>query len=184
MAKLIYVPVMHSSIEMGSAAAAYQAAFVARFGEAKWAERTREFDVIWHAIETAIAALSLDLAKLKLYQDSLPVCDREIALTRELAAQGSRNHRLLALLVESGATLIGTESPALLLEEYRLLQSSDRTAEQTATLLERRDRYIAERIDSTLRGDETGLLFIGVLHQVARFLPARISVEYLAVHIP
>jgi hypothetical protein len=76
MAKLIYVPVMHSSIEMGSAAAAYQAAFVARFGEAKWAERIREFDVIWHAIETAIAALGLDLAKLKLYQDSLPVCDR------------------------------------------------------------------------------------------------------------
>jgi hypothetical protein len=184
MAKVIYVPMMHSSIEMGSAVAACQAAFVARFGEPKWAGRTGEVDVIWHAIETAIAAVGVDLAKAKLYQDSLPVCDREIALAHKLTAQASRNHGLPASLVKSAATLIGTESPDLLLEEYRVLQSSDRTAEQTATLLERRDRFIGERIDSTLRGDETGARFSGALHQVARFLPAGISVEYLAVQIP
>ncbi len=80
MARLIYVPVMHSSAEMGSAASAYKAAFVARFGEQKWQERCDKFDAIWRAIAAAIEALALDPATLKLYQDSLPVCGKEIAL--------------------------------------------------------------------------------------------------------
>ncbi len=181
MARLIYVPVVHSSAEMGSAAASYRAAFVARFGEAKWQERAAQFAAIWRSIEAGIDALHLDLGKVKLYQDSLPVCGKELALNRDLAAQGSQNHQLLDQLIKAGATLVGTESPALLLEEYRLLQAPERTAEQAATLLERRDRFIAEQIDRTLGEDETGLLFMGALHQVARFLPPRIRVEYLAV---
>jgi hypothetical protein len=181
MARLIYVPVMHSSAEMGSAASAYQAAFVARFGERKWQERCAEFDAIWAAIAAAIDALGLNSATLKLYQDSLPVCGKEIALTRDLAALGSHNHRLLATLVDKGATLIGTESPELLLEEYRLLQSAERAPDEAAALLHKRDQFIAERIDATLGEGETGLLFMGALHQAARLLPSRIRVEYLAV---
>lgn len=184
MARLIYVPVIHSSAEMGSSAAAYQAAFVARFGEQKWQERCAEYDAVWQAIEAAIAALRLDLSNVKLYQDSLPVCGKEAVLMHELAAQGSRNHQLLKRLVAAGATLVGTESPALLLEEYRLLQSAGRTAEQAAALLEQRDRFIAGRIAETLGEGETGILFIGALHRVARYLPPRIDVEYLALRTP
>ena len=180
MAILIYVPVVHSSAEMGSSAAAYKAAFIARFGEQKWRERCDEFDAIWRAITAAIGALDLDLHKVKLYQDSLPVCGKEAELTHELAAQGSQNHQLLEALIAGGASLVGTESPALLLEEYRLLQSDRRTTERKATLLEQRDRFIAERIAATLGEDETGLLFIGALHRVPRHLPSRIRVEYLA----
>jgi hypothetical protein len=181
MARLIYIPVMHSSAEMGSAAAAYKAAFVARFGEQKWQERCDKFDAIWNAIATAIDALDLDPAKTKLYQDSLPICGKEVALIRDLAAQGSHNHGLLAALIDLGASLVGTESPALLLEEYRLLQSAERSPEEAAALLHKRDQFIAERIDATLGEGETGLLFMGALHQVARLLPPRIRVEYLAV---
>jgi len=181
MARLIYVPVMHSSAEMGSAAGAYKAAFVARFGEQKWQERCAEFDAIWSAIADAIAALNLNPAATKLYQDSLPVCGKEVALIRDLAALGSHNHRLLAALVDAGATLIGTESPGLLLEEYRLLQSPERAPDEAAVLLHKRDRFIAGRIDETLAEGETGLLFMGALHQVERLLPSRIRVEYLAV---
>lgn len=181
MTRLIYVPVMHSSAEMGSAGAAYKAAFVARFGEQKWQERCAEFDAIWHSIEEAIMALGLDWSEVKLFQDSLPVCGGEVALTRELAAQGSRNHQLLDTLVGRGASLVGTESPALLLEEYRLLQSADRTEEKAAALLESRDRFVAERIQSTLGENQTGLLFMGALHRVARFLSPQVRVEYLAV---
>lgn len=184
MARLIHVPVMHGSAEMGSSAAAYKAAFIARFGEQKWRERCDEFDAIWEAIEAAIGALALDLHRVKLYQDSLPVCGKEAELTRELAAQGSQNHQLLEVLIAGGASLIGTESPALLLEEYRLLQSGERSAEREAALLDQRDRFIAERIAATLGGDETGILFIGALHQVPRHLPARVRVEHLAVRRP
>jgi hypothetical protein len=179
MARLIYVPVMHSIAEMGSAGPAYQAAFVARFGERKWRERTEEYDAVWRTIEDAIAALRLDLTRVKLYQDSLPVCGAEAALVAELAAQGSHNHQLLQRLAAGGARLVGAESPALLLEEYRLLQSPERSQAQEAALLEQRDEFIARRIDETLEDDEIGLLFMGALHHVASFLPPRIEVDYL-----
>lgn len=181
MARLIYVPVLHSPAEMGSAAPGYKAAFVARYGERKWAERSAEFDAIWRGIAEAIAALGLDLKRIKLFQDSLPVCGRESELVRDLAAQGSRNHQLLESLMRGGATLVGTESPTLLLDEYRLLQSPERTEAQAAALLEARDRFIAERIDASLGDDEVGILFMGALHKVAKFLPERIKVEYPAL---
>ena len=80
-----------------------------------------------------------------------------------------------------GATLVGTESPALLLDEYKLLQSPERTEAQASALLEARDRFIAGQIDATLGEDKDGILFIGALHKVAKFLPRRIKAEYLAV---
>jgi hypothetical protein len=181
MARLIYVPVVHSTAEMGSAASAYKAAFVARYGEAKWKERSTEFDVIWRTIADSIKSYRLDLKRVKLYQDSIPVCGRETALVHDLASQGSRNHQLLETLMREGATLVGTESPTLLLDEYKLLQSPERTEAQAAALLDARDRFIAGQIDATLRDDEDGILFIGALHKVANFLPQRIKVEYVTV---
>ena len=184
MARLIYVPVIHSIAEMGSAADAYQAAFAARYGERKLAERSTEFDAIWRAIGEGIKLLRLDLKRVNLYQDSLPICGHERTLVHEIASQGSRNHQLLEALADSGALLIGTESPSLLLEEYRLLQSPERTDAQAVALLDARDQFIAGRIDETLSEGTTGLLFIGALHRVAKFLPKRISVEYLAIRSP
>ncbi|VFU16422.1 hypothetical protein [Methylocella tundrae] len=182
MARLIYVPVLHSTPEMGSSARAYEAAFVARYGQSKWEERSAKFDAIWRAIADAIKALWLDLRRVKLFQDSLPVCGREVALVEELAAQGSQNHQLLVNLMRGGATLVGTESPDLLLEEYRALQSPEqRTEASAAALLEARDRFIGGRIEATLGDAEDGILFIGALHDVARFLPRRIKVEYLQI---
>jgi hypothetical protein len=181
MARLVYVPVVHSIAEMGSAAEAYRAAFAARYGERKLAERSTEFDAIWRAIGEGIRSLRLDLKHVKLYQDSLPVCGHERALVHQIAAQGSRNHQLLEALADSGASLVGTESPSLLLDEYRLMQSPERTEAQAAALLDARDQFIAARVDETLGNGATGILFIGALHHVAKFLPKRISVEYLAV---
>jgi hypothetical protein len=182
MARLIYVPVVHSTAEMGSAAPAYKAAFVARHGESSWEERSAKFDAIWRTIADSIKALWLDLRRVKLYQDSLPVCGREVALVQDLAALGSQNHQLLLSLMRDGATLVGTESPDLLLDEYRMIQSPEKRTEASAAgLLEARDRFIAGRIDATLGDGEDGILFIGALHDVAKFLPHRIKVEYLAV---
>jgi hypothetical protein len=178
MARLIYVPVMHSPAEMGSAAPAYKAAFVARYGEDKWAERTAEYDAIWEGIAAAIRRLNLDFARVKLFQDSLPVCGHERELVHDLALQGSHNHQLLEALMRAGASLVGTESPALLLEEYRLLQAPDRTKAKAQALLEARDRFIAGRIEAELGEEGEGILFIGAMHNVARFLPDRVKVEY------
>ena len=46
------------------------------------------------------------------------------------------------------------------------------------TLLERRDRYVADRINRTLGAGETGILFMGMLHEVTRSLEPDIQVVY------
>jgi hypothetical protein len=184
MARLIYVPVVHSIAEMGSAAMAYQAAYAARYGEQKLAERAADFDAIWRAIGEGIKALRLDFKTVNLYQDSLPVCGHETDMVHELAVRGSRNHQLLESLVKAGATLVGTESPALLLDEYKLLQSPQRTQAQAAALLEARDRFIAKRIEGTLEDGRSGILFMGALYKVAQFLSEHIAFEHLAVRSP
>jgi hypothetical protein len=46
------------------------------------------------------------------------------------------------------------------------------------TLIERRDRYVADRINRTLGAGETGILFMGMLHEVTRSLEPDIQVAY------
>lgn len=57
------------------------------------------------------------------------MCGEEEKIGKDLANSGSRNHKLLVRLIEKGATLMGTEAPELLVEEYesykRLLASGN-----------------------------------------------------------
>ncbi|MBI4495928.1 MAG: hypothetical protein HY697_03235 [Deltaproteobacteria bacterium] len=119
----------------------------------------------------------------------MPVCGREVEIVTELAEAGSPNHRLLRRLMERGAKLEGTESAALLMEEYalakRVLEAKDarqaqaieaRQGSQSGALLLARDRFIARRIHETLLPGETGLLFLGLLHDLRRWLDRRIRV--------
>lgn len=86
---------------------------------------------------------------------------------------------------------MGTESPDLLLEEYRLIQEvlSAKDPEEAARLekehemqsqsvIRRRDQFIARRINESLRPGEIGILFLGVLHSVALLLEKDIRVTY------
>jgi hypothetical protein len=125
---------------------------------------------------------------VRVYQDGLPVCGREREIASELAGAGSRNHKLLLTLQARGAILMGTESPELLIEEYQLataafasgasVRTEVRQKQLRGTLLEKRDRYIAERINGTLLAGETGILFMGMLHEVTRFLDPDILVVH------
>ena len=146
---------------------------------------------MWAEIEQAIEGLDLRYEKVRLYQDGLPVCGREAEIVRDLARAGSRNHRLLLRLMERGATIMGTESSELLVEEYGLIkqvmtveeihQGSEIAARQKVladTLLRKRDQYIADRIDQTLQIGETGILFLGMLHALENRLHKDIRVIY------
>jgi hypothetical protein len=123
---------------------------------------------------------------VRLYQDGLPVCGHERAIVSELAGAGSRNHRLLLELETRGATLMGTESPELLVEEYQLATAAFAPAAAVRknllqqklrdTLLEKRDRFIADRINRTLNTGESGILFLGMLHEAAKYLDPDINV--------
>jgi len=52
-------------------------------------------------------------------------------------------------------------------------------AAQFRDLLDQRDRFIAQRIDATLRGGEIGILFLGALHHAVEKLPNGIHVVSL-----
>jgi len=52
------------------------------------------------------------------------------------------------------------------------------------SILQKRDVYIGQRIDKTLREGETGLLFIGIIHRVNEKLPKDIEIDYLIYRLP
>lgn len=148
-------------------------------------------DELWFHIERSIDYWPLSYEKVRLYQDGLPVSRRKAKIVTEMAKAGSLNHRLLLQLMERGATIMGTESPGLLIQEYELvkqtlcgsdtMQTAKALAYQNAlseSLLKRRGQYIADRINSTLHIGETGILFLGIVHFLGNWLDKDIQVIY------
>jgi hypothetical protein len=110
---------------------------------------------------------------------------------KELARAGSRNHQLLVAMHQRGATIMGTESAQLLVEEYQLAQrlvadSQPHAAEQTLAraLLERRDEFTATRINATLKPRETAIVFLGLLHSLRGKLAPDIEATGLFSDLP
>ena len=187
--RLIWIPIIHTQADLGNMAELVKSLYVRKMGRAKWAKHVADIDRIWRQIRARIEGMHLDYSKVRLFQDGLPVCGHEEQIVRDLARAGSQNHQLLADLMEQGATIMGTESPDLLLEEYNLaretLVASDRRESPEAaarrgalskTILEKRDRYIGARIAETLQPGETGVIFLGMLHSLAGRLPPDIEV--------
>lgn len=189
MRSLVHVAVIHSPQDLGSWAASAEERYRLRFGAEKWAEHLDWIERLWALIGSEVDALAVGARRVKVYQDGLPVCGRELEIARTVAAQGSPNYRLIVRLVERGAELVGTEDPALLLEELKLLRAQPESAldekldpavaAQVMASMARRDRFIAERINGTLEQDELGLLFVGLLHKVDSYLDADIRVRHL-----
>ncbi len=181
---LIWIPIIHTQVDQGSMSDTVRELYVRKLGEKKWDQHVRAVESKWRRITETIQDLELDYAHVRLYQDGLPVSGHEAAIVRDLAHAGSRNHSLLLELMDKGASLTGTESPELLVEEYELAQqvlvslegrkvgaAARGYHERSKRLLERRDRFIAGRIHDTLQPGETGLLFLGLLHSLDGRLP-------------
>jgi hypothetical protein len=169
-------------------------AYIAKGGEEAWKASRKALAEFWNAMEIAMDRIPLDFTKLRLYQDGLPVCGLEEKIVRDLAQQGGANYRILLKLAERGAKIEGTEDPDLLRKEYELIMAGvhagagslgadaakDANAEVFRDLLDRRDRFIAQRIDRTLQAGETGILFLGALHRATVTLPNTIQVTSLS----
>lgn len=197
MRQLIYIPVIHTEVEMGSMAGSLKEAYLERYGEEGWASHTKAIEQMWDGIKRKLDSLNLDWPKTKLYQDGLPICDKEIQIVTEVAGRGSRNHQILLGLIQKGCVLMGTEAPQLLLKEYHHIKEAvegknhpkpfwTRLMSQFSAhqILSRRDRFIAKRISQTLGEGESGLLFMGIQHEVDRYLPPGIPVKYLIHRLP
>jgi hypothetical protein len=186
--KLAYIPIIHSVADMGTLGASIRRMKLSALGRQGLTRNAAVVEKMWEEIESVVANLPVTPGTVRVYQDGLPVCGREQEIVSELAGAGSRNHRLLLKLQARGATLMGTESPELLVEEYQLaaaafasgatVRMEIRKKQLRDTLLERRDRYIADRIKGTLDAGESGILFMGMLHDVTRYLDSDIDVVY------
>ncbi len=189
--QLVYIPIIHTETDMGGLGKTLSKVALREFGEESRLKKQDVTNRMWENIEKAVQNLNLTFSKVRLYQDGLPECGREADIVRDLAAGGSRNHQLLIRLMEKGASLVGTESPALLVQEYeiirQMMQARDGPDDREAfsrlkamgeRILKERDLYIARRINATLEHGETGILFLGMLHNLEGMLDEEIMVSY------
>ncbi len=176
---------------MGALGGAIRRLTIEKLGHQEWERNVQAIAQLWTAIRDRIEEWDLPYPQVRLYQDGLPNCGRELQIVTDLAHAGSPNHQLLLYLMEKGATLMGTEAADFLLEEYQLIrqvlaardlgEAQQVEARQEAlshSLLQSRDRYIAERINETLCEGETGILFLGMLHSLEGQLAGDIQVSY------
>jgi len=183
--KLIYIPIVHTLADLGALGSSLQRMKALKIGRERAKQSAEVVEKIWDEIERRVDTPPSEAGLVRLYQDGLPACGHESQIVSDLAQAGSRNHKLLLRLQSKGAVLMGTESPELLVEEYQLateavyshaVTASKQQKRLSAALLDKRDRYIAARIDSTLQAGETGMLFIGMLHAVESYLPEDIEI--------
>lgn len=194
MRSLNIIPIVHTVHDLGFMADRVQA-LKEEILTKRGAEASRQLvDHFWSELRQGIEGWDLEFSNVRVFQDALPVDERgnsgiETRIVRELAAKGSPNHQLIQWLCERGATLVGTESPKLLLEEYELIklgiehrsaEEQDRIemARRRNSVLERRDRFIADRIDATLAEGDVGIIFLGMFHRLHEHLSPNIEVAF------
>jgi len=189
MRKLLYVPIIHVESDLGSIAPAIDKRSTQICGKVRWEKHKRIVTTFWDNIEEYFK--KLNAGKLKVYQDGL-MADGELGqkIIEEGAEKGSRNYRIVLELIRRGGEIRKTEDIALLKEEYnrilKLAQSKslwDRTTAYIGyrfhrdKLMDKRDRFIADTINQTLKEGETGVLFIGAYHDVLSLIADDIAIE-------
>lgn len=191
MRSLLYVPIIHTEADLGSLAPAIGGVSASLCGEKRWAKHKETVRKFWQAVEDYLAPLNG--ANLKIYQDGLPA-EGELGrkVVEEAAQRGSKNHQVVRQLMAKGAELRKTEDASLLIEEHALLahlaqgklspkMMADyaRDKSHRERLTAERDKFIAKRVNETLKEGETAILFIGAYHDVLSHLAQDIVVKPL-----
>jgi len=189
---LIHIPIVHAPVDMGGLAEPIRKIKIKKLGRQGWESNVASIEQMWQETRRRVEQWDLPYPLVRVYQDGLPVCGHEVEIVSDLAKAGSPNHLLILYLLKKGAVLTGTESAEILLEEYSLVKMflAEKSEEETRTiaeqqrrlgkdLLRRRDEFIAKRINETLCTGETGILFLGMLHDLGDRLAPDIRVSYL-----
>ncbi|MCK4389571.1 MAG: hypothetical protein KAV83_04955 [Desulfobacterales bacterium] len=188
MKKLIYLPIIHMSADLGTIAKQVDKRGIAGLGEEFWKRHRETISGFWESIVKYFA--DLEVKNVKIYQDGL-VVGGEVGqkIVEEAVKAGSKNYEIIDDLLRKGAILVQTEDFALVKEERdRIVKIT--TARTTTKklighlwykftknrLLNKRDTYIAKKIDETLNDGETGILFIGAYHNIIPKLSKNIQV--------
>jgi len=188
MRTLIYASVIHTSADLGSLAKEVARRGVANLGEDLWQAHRKTVDGFWDMISRYFD--SINVSGIKIYQDGM-VAEGEIGekIADEGMKTGSKNYELLLKLLKRGAILVKTEDFKLVKEELDRLSEITRAKSIVQKLisftkykltkdklLNKRDEFIAKRIDETLNTSEKGIIFIGAYHNIKKRLPENIQI--------
>ena len=188
MKALIYVPIIHMSSDMGSLAKDLNRRGIADLGEELWKEHIKTVEGFWDELSHYFD--SIDVSGMKIYQDGM-VAGGEVGqkIVEEGAKSGSKNYELIARLLQRGAILFKTEDFKLVKKErdrlIAITQAKSLPEKLIAfmkykviknRLLNKRDEFIARRIEETINQDGTGIIFIGAFHNIKERLPKDVRI--------
>jgi len=193
MRKLLYIPVIHDQADMGSLETRLSMEGEKKYGQAAWQNHLAQVQTSWDRIENEIKQQlnSTPANKMRIYQDGLPKAGEiGLKIIKEIAKRGSKNYQILEELSRQGAQLEEAESKELLLQEYEYLSILSKATtlteqlhayiefqEVAQELLNKRDAYIANRINITLKKDELGIAFFGGKHYIINRLDKDITIN-------
>ncbi len=189
MRTLTYVPIIHTSADLGSLAEGVTERGLADLGKEIWREHIKTVDGFWDTISFYFD--SIEVRGMKIYQDGM-VADGEVGekIIEEGIRSRSKNYELISRLLKRGAILVKTEDFNLVKEErdrlFTIIKARSTIQKLIAfmkyelvknRLLNKRDRFIAKKIDETLHHGEKGILFIGAYHDIKQKLPKDIQIR-------
>ena len=198
--KLIHIPIVHTQADLGSVATKLGKIGKEALTAQGWREHQQAVTAFWRRLRVELMKrLKKELAgaggeKLRIYQDGLPASGQDAQrIVEEVAKKGSPNYQIVRELLKRGAHIEKTEHAGLLRQEYRLIrnildapgpaekeQALAAYRQRSNRLLTERDRFIARRINETLKEGEVGLLFIGTSHRVLSHLAGDIIIISLS----
>lgn len=191
MRRLIYIPIIHISADLGDIASEVDGKGRILAGEEIWKRHKETVLGFWDSLAQYFE--SLEAKGFKIYQDGL-VTNGEVSLkiVSDGAKKGSKNYEIVSRLICRGAHLMKTENFPWVKNEYDYLIKITKAKKHTKKiiaalnykfhknkLLRKRDEFIARTIDNTLEQGETGILFLGANHEIIPKLPEDIEIVEL-----
>jgi hypothetical protein len=185
MRKLYYISIVHNRADLGSMGSELSSEGEKKYGSELWKKHLIEVDKSWNKIETKL----LKIKKIdQIYQDGLPIIGEiGLKIIKDVAEKGSKNYQIIEKLLDKGAIIEQAESKELLLKEYNLilditkaeskeekLKTSILYQNESLKLLNDRDEFIANQINTTLDG--IGVAFFGTAHSIIDKLDKNIKI--------
>jgi len=182
MRKLLYIPIVHNQADLGSLSLELMNEGEKKYGVSEWSKHIEEVQKSWDRVEIEINKKLENISpnKIRIYQDGLPDNgDIGMKIVDEVSRNGSKNYQIISNLIKSGAILEVAENKDLLFQEYNLItdiiksETQDEKLkayllyqEMSEKLLNDRDAFISNKINTSLNVDEIGIAFFGVGHSI------------------
>jgi hypothetical protein len=162
---------------------------IADLGEDVWEKHIKTVEGFWRSISRYFD--SIDVSGIKIFQDGM-MAEGVVGLKIVEAGikSGSKNYDIVLRLIRRGGILVKTEDLRLIKEERERLLAIIQTKSIIKKLLafikyklvknrllNKRDKFIAKRINETLNQGERGLIFIGAYHNINKRLPSDIQIR-------